>query len=145
MFEGERTLTRDNNKLGDFQLDGIPPAPRGVPQIEITYDIDANGILNVTAEDKSTNKKNNITITNDKGRLSKEDIEAMVQKAEEFAEEDEKLREKIEERNGLESYLYGVKNSINEEEFGKKLGDDKEAVEKLSQRWYLMVGRKSRC
>ena len=69
VFEGERTLTRDNNKLGDFQLDGIPPAPRGVPQIEITYDIDANGILNVTAEDKSTNKKNNITITNDKGRL----------------------------------------------------------------------------
>ena len=88
VFEGERQMTKDNNILGKFQLDGIPPAPRGVPQIEVTFDLDANGVLNVHAEDKAGGKSNKITITNDKGRLSKDDIERMVQEAEEFAEDD---------------------------------------------------------
>ena len=131
VFEGERTLTKDNNKLGDFQLDGIPPAPRGTPQIEVTFDIDSNGILSVTAMDKSTNKSNNITITNDKGRLTKEKIEEMINKAEEFKEEDEKVKERIEEKNGLEGYLYSVKSSVGEKELSEKLGDKKEEIESI--------------
>merc|ERR1712048_239836 len=103
VFEGERTMTKDNNLLGKFELTGIPPAPRGVPQIEVTFDIDANGILNVSATDKSTGKENKITITNDKGRLSKEDIEKMVNEAEKYKAEDEKQRERISAKNGLES------------------------------------------
>ena len=93
VFEGERQFTRDNNILGKFNLDGIPPAPRGTPQIEVTFDIDANGILNVTAVDKATSKSNQITITNDKGRLSKEDIERMVQEAERYKDQDDKIRQ----------------------------------------------------
>merc|ERR1711923_205949 len=99
VFEGERAMTRDNNILGKFELTGIPPAPRGVPQIEVTFDIDANGILNVSATDKSTGKENKITITNDKGRLSKEDIEKMVNEAERYKAEDEKQRERISAKN----------------------------------------------
>jgi L1 cell adhesion molecule like protein len=112
IFEGERQFTKDNNLLGSFHLDGIPPAPRGVPQIEVSLDVDANGILNVTAVEKSTGKTNKITITNEKGRLSKEQIEEMIRKAEEFKEEDEKRRENIETKNGLENYLYNLKNSV---------------------------------
>merc|ERR1711985_10036 len=104
VFEGERSMTKDNNLLGKFQLEGIPPAPRGVPQIEVTFDLDANGILNVNAEDKSTGKSQKITITNDKGRLSKEDIERMVKEAEQFKEEDEAQRKKVDARNELERY-----------------------------------------
>lgn len=112
IYEGERQFTKDNNMLGNFHLDGIPPAPRGVPQIEVSFDIDANGIMNISASDKSTGKSNKITITNDKGRLSKEDIEEMIKKAEQFKEEDEKLKENVEAKNGLENYLYNLKNSM---------------------------------
>lgn len=112
IYEGERQFTKDNNLLGSFHLDGIAPAPRGVPQIEVTFDIDANGIMNIGAVEKGSGKSNKIVITNDKGRLSKEQIEEMVKKAEEFKEEDNKLRENIETRNGLENYLYNLKNSV---------------------------------
>merc|ERR1711959_496382 len=107
--------TRDNNLLGKFELSGIPPAPRGVPQINVVFDIDANGILNVSAEDKTTGKKNKITITNDKGRLSKEDIERMVQEAEQYKDEDEAARVKIEAKNGLENYAYNMRNTLNDD------------------------------
>lgn len=112
VFEGERPFTRDNNLLGTFELGGIPPQPRGVPKIDISLDVDANGILNVTAEDKGTGKKNNIVITADKGRLSKEDIEKMLQDAEKYKEDDQKNRDKIESRNKLESFLFNMKSSI---------------------------------
>jgi L1 cell adhesion molecule like protein len=112
IYEGERQFVKDNNLLGSFTLSGIPPAPRGQPQIEVTFDVDANCIMNITAVEKGTGKKNNITITNDKGRLSKEQIEEMVKKAEQFKEEDQKLRENIEVKNGLENYLYNLKNSV---------------------------------
>merc|ERR1712111_2186 len=112
VFEGERAMTKDNHSLGKFELSGIPPAPRGVPQIEVTFDIDANGILNVSATDKSTGKENKITITNDKGRLSKEDIEKMVNEAEKYKDEDEKNKKKIEAKNALENYIYTVRNSL---------------------------------
>merc|ERR1712193_212270 len=110
VYEGERSRTRDNNLLGKFELTGIPPAPRGVPQINVIFDIDANGILNVSAEDKTTGKKNKITITNDKGRLSKEDIERLVQEAEKYKEEDEAHTKKIEAKNSLENYAYSMRN-----------------------------------
>ena len=103
VFEGERKMTKDNHILGKFNLEGIPPAPRGVPQIEVTFDIDANGILNVSAVDKGTGKQNKITITNDKGRLSKEEIEKMVSDAEKFKEEDEAIAKKVQARNGFEN------------------------------------------
>merc|ERR1712025_892558 len=112
VFEGERAMTKDNNLLGKFRLDGIPPAPRGVPQVEVTYDIDANGILNVSAQDKSTGKSNQITITNDKGRLSKEEIERMVNDAEKFKAEDDKQKERVSAKNGLESYCFNMKTTI---------------------------------
>ena len=119
VFEGERQLTKHNNILGKFQLDGIPPAPRGVPQIEVAFHMDANGVLNVHATDKAGGKSNKITITNDKGRLSKEDIERMVSEAEKYKEEDSRHKERIDARNGLENYIYSVKNSaekLSEEE-----------------------------
>jgi len=124
VFEGERAKTKDCNHLGKFELSGIPPAPRGVPQIEVTFDIDANGILNVSAEDKSTGTKNKIQITNDKGRLSKEDIEKMVQDAEKYKAEDEAAKEKIEAKNGLENYLYNIRNAINDDKVKDKISDD---------------------
>lgn len=133
VFEGERARTVDNNLLGKFELGGIPPAPRGVPQIEVAFDIDANGVLNVTAEDKSgSGKKSNITITNDKGRLSKEEIEKMVSDAEKYKVQDEELRGKIEGKNSLESYVYNLKNTISDEKLKDKLSDeDKQTVETL--------------
>merc|ERR1712186_275763 len=115
VFEGERAMTKDNNLLGKFHLDGIPPAPRGVPQIEVTFDIDANGILNVSAQDKSTGKSNQITITNEKGRLSQAEIDRMVQEAEKFRAEDESNKAKIEAKNGLENYCFTMRNTLNEE------------------------------
>merc|ERR1712164_127222 len=131
VFEGERSRTRDNNLLGKFELGGIPPAPRGTPQVEVTFDIDANGVLNVTAEDKgASGKKANITITNDKGRLSKDDIERMVREAEQYAEEDKLAKEKIDAKNSLESYCYSMKNTISEDKFKEACSEeDKKAIE----------------
>eukprot|EP00455_Lapot_gusevi_P017708 TRINITY_DN1953_c0_g1_i16.p1 TRINITY_DN1953_c0_g1~~TRINITY_DN1953_c0_g1_i16.p1 ORF type:complete len:670 (-),score=296.94 TRINITY_DN1953_c0_g1_i16:143-2152(-) len=129
VFEGERGFTRDNNLLGRFDLTGIPPAPRGVPQISVTFDLDANGILNVSAEDKSTGKKNKITITNDKGRLSKEQIDEMVRNAERFAAEDEAKRKKVETRNGLENYAYSIRTSLNDTLKDTVPAADKQSVE----------------
>merc|ERR1712151_1396371 len=131
VFEGERTRTKDNNLLGKFELSGIPPAPRGTPQFVVTFDIDANGILNVSAEDKTTGNKNKITITNDKGRLSQDDIDRMVSEAEQYKEEDEKARQVIEAKNGLENYAYSMKNSVTGEQLKDKIGDeDKATIEK---------------
>ena len=121
VYEGERRFTKDNNKLGEFNLNGIPPMPRGQPQIEITYDVDANGILNVSALEKSSGKSEKITVTNDKGRLSKDDIERMVKEAEKFKEEDKKEGEKVDARNNLESYVYQVKSSIDDDKLKEKL------------------------
>lgn len=125
VFEGERTLTKDNNLLGKFELTGIPPAPRGVPQIEVSFELNADGILRVSASDKGTGKVESITIKNDKGRLSQEEIDRMVEEAEKFAEEDKAQREKIEARNGLETFAFGLKNQVSDEEgWGGKLDDD---------------------
>merc|ERR1712118_273422 len=125
VYQGQRSRTRDNNLLGKFELTGIPPAPRGVPQINVIYDIDANGILNVSAEDKTTGVKNKITITNDKGRLSSEEIERLVQEAEKEAH-----KKKVDAKNGLENYAYNMKNTINDEKVAGKIeADDKKKIE----------------
>jgi len=133
VFEGERSMTKDCHLLGKFELSNLPPAPRGVPQIEVTFEIDANGILQVSAEDKGTGKAEKITITNDKGRLSQEEIDRMVQEAKEYEEEDKKVKEKIDAKNSLESYIYNIKNTINDEDKIKdKLSDeDKETLEEV--------------
>jgi len=123
VYEGERKLTKDNNLLGTFKLEDIPPAPRGVPQIEVSFDMDANGIMKVEASDKGSGKKENITITNDKGRLSSEDIEKMVEEAEKFKEEDEKIKEKIDAKNEFEGLLYQTKNSIKNDKIKEKLDE----------------------
>ncbi|KAK2060684.1 hsp70-like protein [Colletotrichum caudatum] len=130
VFEGERSLTKDNNQLGKFELTGIPPAPRGVPQIEVSFELDANGILKVSAHDKGTGKQESITITNDKGRLTQEEIDRMVAEAEKYAEEDKATRERIEARNGLENYAFSLKNQVNDDEgLGGKIDDeDKETI-----------------
>merc|ERR1712215_179771 len=124
VYEGERTMTKDNHLLGKFELTGIPPAPRGVPQIEVTFDVDANGILNVSAVDKSTGKENKITITNDKGRLSKEEIERMVQDAEKFKADDEKQKERISAKNSLESYCFNMKSTVEDDKFKDKVPEE---------------------
>ena len=132
VFEGERHFTRDNHKLGTFNLTGIPPAPRGVPQIEVSFDMNADGLLCVTAEDKSTGNKNEVKITNDSGRLSKEEIDRMVAEGEEFAEEDKKNVEKAASKNELESYMYSIKNAISDEKTKDKISDtDKTSIEEL--------------
>jgi len=129
VFEGERSMTKDNHLLGNFELSGIPPAPRGVPQIEVTFDIDANGILNVSAVDKSTGRENKITITNDKGRLSKDEIERMVSDAEKYKKEDESQRDRITAKNSLESYCFNMKTTMNDEKLATKLGaEDKTKI-----------------
>nr|AKC91104.1 heat shock protein 70 [Stylophora pistillata] len=130
VFEGERAFTRDNNQLGRFDLNGIPPAPRGVPRIEISFDVDANGILTVSAKDQSTGKSNNITITNDKGRLSKTDIDRMVKEAEMFKEEDEKQRDKVNARNNLESYAHQVKQAVEDPKNDPKLDPEDKKIAK---------------
>jgi len=130
VFEGERARTKDNNLLGKFELSGIPPAPRGVPQIEVTFDIDANGILNVSAADKTTGKSSKITITNDKGRLSKEEIERMVSEAEKYKAEDEEAAARITSKNGLESYAYNLRNSVDGDLKDKLEASDKESLDK---------------
>jgi L1 cell adhesion molecule like protein len=127
VFEGERQRTKDNNLLGKFELTGIPPAPRGVPQIEVTFDLDANGIMNVSALEKGTGKINKIVITNDKGRLSKEDIERMLAEAEKYKEEDEAEAGRIAAKNGLESYAYSLKNTLSDAKVDEKLDADDKA------------------
>ncbi|XP_023239542.1 78 kDa glucose-regulated protein-like [Centruroides sculpturatus] len=133
VYEGERPLTKDNHQLGKFDLTGIPPAPRGVPQIEVTFEIDVNGILKVTAEDKGTGNKEKITITNDHNRLTPEDIERMIKDAEKFADDDKKVKERVEARNDLESYVYSLKNQIGDKDkLGAKLSnEDKEKLEEV--------------
>jgi heat shock protein 5 len=139
-FEGERPMTKDNHNLGKFDLNGIPPAPRGVPQIEVTFDIDANGILKISAQDKGTGKSENIVITNDQGRLSEEDIERMIKESEQFAEEDKLAKEKIDAKNSFESYIYSMRNTIEDpEKLADKISDDekdkiKDAI-KEAQGW----------
>jgi L1 cell adhesion molecule like protein len=138
VFEGERAMTRDNRLLGQFQLDGIPPAPRGIPQIEVSFDLDSNGILNVSAADKTTGKSNKITITNEKGRLSKADIERMVKEADEFKDKDDAAKAVIEARNELERYVYSVKGSLDREDLKDKFTEEertkvKEAADAVGQ------------
>jgi len=123
VYEGERAMTRDNHMLGKFDLTGIPPAPRGVPQIEVTFDVDANGILNVSAADKSSGKSQKITITNDKGRLSKEEIEKMVNDAEKFKAEDDQQKERIAAKNGLESYCFNMKSTVEDDKLKGKISE----------------------
>merc|ERR1712121_196886 len=115
VYEGERAMTRDNHILGKFDLTNIPPAPRGTPQIEVTFDVDSNGILNVSAMEKGSGKSEKITITNDKGRLSKEEIEKMVNDAETFKDEDDKQKERIAAKNSLESYIFNMKSSLEQQ------------------------------
>jgi L1 cell adhesion molecule like protein len=130
VFEGERSMTRDCNLLGKFELSGIPPAPRGVPKIDVTFEIDANGILNVSAVDQTTGKENKITITNDKGRLSKEEIDRMVREAEQYAGDDAAVKKKIEAKNGLENYAYSLRNTLKDEKLAGKLSaEDKKKGE----------------
>jgi L1 cell adhesion molecule like protein len=130
VYQGQRSRTRDNNLLGKFELTGIPPAPRGVPQINVIFDIDANGILNVSAEDKTTGIKNKITITNDKGRLSSDEIERLVQEAEKYKAEDEAHKKKVDAKNGLENYAYNMKNTISDEKVADKIDpEDKKKIE----------------
>jgi len=139
VFEGERAMTKDNHFLGKFDLDGIQPAPRGVPQIEVTFEVDVNGILTVSAEDKKSGKSEKITITSEKGRLSEEEIERMIKEAEERAEDDKRMKEQVEAKNQLENYAYQIKNSVNDnEKLGGKIeeGDKKvllDAVEDVIQ------------
>jgi len=128
VYEGERALTKDNTLLGTFQLDGIPPMPRGVPQVEVVFDMDANGILNVSASEKSSGKSNKITITNDKGRLSKEEIDRMLAESEKYQKEDDIMREKIEAKQKLEGYVYQVKSGLKENS-----DKSKELTEKLDE------------
>jgi molecular chaperone DnaK (HSP70) len=130
VFEGERGMTKSNRLLGQFELSGIPPVPRGVPQIEVSFDVDANGILSISAHDKGTGKQEILTITSEKGRLSEEEIERMVQEAEEFAEQDSNEKAKVQARNDLEAYLYNLKNSINDTLEGKLNEDDKSTLSK---------------
>ncbi|KAG8812308.1 70-kilodalton heat shock protein [Serendipita sp. 399] len=135
VYEGERARTKDNNILGKFELSGIPPAPRGVPQIEVTFDIDANGILNVSAADKTTGKSSRITITNDKGRLSKEEIERMVNDAEKYRKEDEEAASRISAKNGLESYTYSLRNTTQDDKVADKFdpADKKKLEDAISE------------
>lgn len=137
VFEGERSLTKDNHQLGKFELTGIPPALRGTPQIEVSFDLDANGILSVSAVDKASGKTEKITITNDKGRLSKEDIEEMVKKAEEFKAIDEENKGRIESRNHLENFVYDVRNKIKEtdKELAKEVSDEVEPIIEETIKW----------
>jgi L1 cell adhesion molecule like protein len=139
VYEGERAMTKDNNLLGKFELTGIPPAPRGVPQIEVTFDIDANGILNVTAIEKSTGKENKITITNDKGRLSKEEIERMVNEAEKYKVDDEKQKDRVSAKNSLESYCFNMKSTVEDDKVKDKIpeADRKTVLDKCNDiiRW----------
>jgi len=146
VFEGERAMTKDNNHLGKFELTGIPPAPRGVPQIEVTFEVDANAIMRVSASDKGTGKSEAITITNEKGRLSPEDIERMVKEAEMYADEDAAVQKKVEARNALENFAYSLKNQVADSEGmgGKLSAEDKKTINeaiKSAQDWLESEGQ----
>jgi L1 cell adhesion molecule like protein len=145
VFEGERAMTRDNNLLGKFHLEGIPPMPRGIPQIEVIFDVDANGILNVSAAEKSTGKSNKITITNEKGRLSREEVERLVEEAAKHEAEDKAKMAKIEARNQLESYLYNARNSLQEEKVKEKLGAEAESALEEIQQGITWLDNNSEC
>ena len=134
VFEGERTFTRDNRLLGQFELSGIPPAPRGVPQIEVSFDVDANGIMNVSAVDKGSGKEQKITITNDSGRMSKEDIEQMIKDSEKFKEEDDKNRAKIESKNSLENFLYNTKNTVSDSEMKLEQSEKDKVLDVINEK-----------
>lgn len=139
VFEGERQMTKDNNLLGRFNLDGIPPAPRGVPQIQVSFDIDANGIMSVHATDKGTSRSEKITITNNKGRLSKDEVDRLIKEAEKYKEQDEKIRKKIQAKNGLEGFCVNVKHTLDDEKLKDKIdsGDRDTLKNKIDevQRW----------
>jgi heat shock protein 5 len=139
VYQGERAMTKDNNLLGKFELSGIPPAPRGVPKIEVTFSVDTDGILHVSAKDEGSGKSNSITITNDKLNMNQEDIDRMINEAKEYEEEDRKLREKIDARNGLEGYIYSLKNQLDDNKFVEKIGeDDKNTIDQVvkeTQQW----------
>merc|ERR1719399_2529277 len=139
VFEGERPMTKDNHKLGQFELSGIPPAPRGQPQIEVTFEIDTNGILNVAAHDKGTGKKEAITITNDKGRLTQEEIDRMIADAEKFAEEDRVVKERVDAKNAFDNYMASMKSATEEKAMSEKLDEEeKEQIQKAlkdGQEW----------
>lgn len=140
VFEGERAMTKDNHNLGKFDMTGIPPAPRGTPQIEVTFEIDENSILSVSAIEKGTGKKESITITNDKGRLTKEEIESMIKDAEKFADQDKQLKEKIDSKNALDNYIYTMRNTIEDKEkLAEKIDEaDKEKIKEAlteAQEW----------
>jgi len=132
VYEGERKFTKDNNILGKFDLNGIPPMPRGQPQIEVTFNVDANGILQVEASEKSSGKKETITIKAEKGRLSEEEIERMVNEAEQFKEQDEQYAAKVEARNAFETYVFSLRNSIDEAGFKANVGEDEHATLKAA-------------
>jgi heat shock protein 5 len=130
VFQGERSMTKDNKLLGKFDLSGIPPAPRGTPQIEVTFEVDVNGILHVKAADKGTGRSEKVTITSDARRLSQEEMDRMVHEAEEFAEEDRKARERVDARNKLETYVYQVKSAVDDSTMADKMdADEKKKVE----------------
>merc|ERR1712194_890205 len=130
VFEGERPMTKDNHQLGKFELGGIPPAPRGQPQIEVTFEIDSNGILNVGAEDKGTGKSEKITITNDKGRLTEEQIEKMIKEAEQFADEDKKVKERVDAKNAFDGYLHSMRSAVEGSGENKGLSEKLDSEEK---------------
>merc|ERR1711959_636672 len=148
VYEGERPMTKDNHKLGQFDVTGIAPAPRGVPQVEVTFEIDSNGILVVGAEDKGTGNTEKITITNDKGRLTEEQIERMIKEAEEFAEEDKALKEKVDARNAFDNYLHSMKSAVEgsgeNKGLGEKMDEDEKEIEGICspiiQKYYQGAG-----
>merc|ERR1712048_621643 len=135
VFEGERPMTKDNHLLGKFELGGIPPAPRGQPQIEVTFEIDSNGILNVGAEDKGTGKSEKITITNDKGRLTEEQIEKMIKEAEQFADEDKKVKERVDAKNAFDGYMHSMKSAVEGSGENKGLKEKLQDALKDGQEW----------
>ncbi len=140
VFEGERTMTRDNNKLGTFDLNGIKPMPRGQPKVEVSFDVDANGLLNVSASESSSGVSEKITITNDSGRLSKEDIDRMVEESEKFKEQDEKIRKDVDAKNSLESYLYNLKNTMDEDKTPVEIKDKANPIIKEGLDWIADKG-----
>jgi L1 cell adhesion molecule like protein len=145
VYEGERPRTRDNNFLGTFDLTGIPPTPRGVPQIEVTFDVNADCIMNVSAQDKSTGNVKKIIIKNDKGRFSQADIDRMVNDAEKYKAEDEEVRQRVESKNHLEGYCFGVRNSVNGELADKVQASDKEEILKVVNETLSWLGNNKEC